>query len=286
MAPPSRSRVSGPSSGQNRGGPTPLPTYQPLQHPLTDSAQRALEKLPRDHRLDSLKEKLRVANTHLTGAAADINDRLHIQNEQYSKQKKRLEKQQGSQESTGELDARMAEAQDQTDAMTARLEAGVRKVIDIGADVESMERALKELQEKVSEGGGRVLPTQSTLGASYNRPARRGGRRGNDSDDGSEDDDSAQGIGDGESTTIVLKRKLADQQSAYQAMSMAERYALYFYEVCLLLTFNTQLRIPQRLHRLQEDRARRPTSFRLRPTYAPRLDLVSLGLPIRSHRLQ
>lgn len=283
MAPPSRSRVSGPSSGQSRGGPTPLPTYQPLQHPLTDSAQRALEKLPRDHRLDTLKEKLRVANHQLTVAAADVNDRLHIQNENYSKQKKRLEKQQDSQESTGELDAKMAEAQDQTDTMTARLEVGVRKVIDIGADVESMERALKELQEKVSEGGGRVVPTQSTLGASYNRPARRGGRRENDSDDGSEDDNSAQAIGEDESITVVLKRKLADQQSTYQAMSMAERYALHSHETCPLLIPNIQLRLPQRLHWLQENRSRRPTSLRLRPTHAPRLDLVSLQLSLRSH---
>lgn len=177
--------------------------------------------------LDSLKQKLKEANNHLTAAAADINDRLQVQNVGYGRQRKRLEKQ-GSQDSNGELDAKIAEVRAQTDEMTGRLEGGVRNIIDASAEVESMERALKELQENVREGGGRVVPTQSTLGASYDRPARGGRRQGTDSDDEGSDsqDDTAQLISTDESVIEVLKRKVADQHSEYLAMSMARRYVL------------------------------------------------------------
>lgn len=224
MASSARSRPSATSSRQPRG-PTQLPRYQPAQHPLNESAQRALQNLPRDHKLDSLKQKLKVANNHLTAAAADINDRLQVQNMNYEKQRKRLEKQ-GSQDSNGELDTRMAEVRAQTDEMTGKLEGGVRNIIDASVEVESMERALNELQENVREGGGRVVATQSTLGASYNRPARNGRRQRADSDDEGSDsqDDTTQPIQRDESVVGVLKRKVADQQSEYQAMSMARRY--------------------------------------------------------------
>jgi len=203
----------------------PLPAYQSPQHPLNESAQRALQNLSRDHKLDSLKQKLKVANNHLTTAAADINDRLQVQNANYEKQRKRLEKQ-GSQDSNGELDTRIAEVRAQTDEMTGKLEGGVRYIIDASAEVESMEKALRELQENVTEGRGRVVPTQSTLGASYDRSAHGGRRQGIDSDDEGSDfqDDTTQPIGEDESVMGILKRKVADQLSAYQAMSMARRY--------------------------------------------------------------
>jgi chromosome segregation ATPase len=224
MASSARSRPSATSNRQNRG-PTPLPVYQPPQHPLNESAQRALQNLQRDHKLDSLKQKLKIANNHLTTAAADINDRFQIQSMNYEKQRKRLEKQ-GSQDSSSELDTRIAEARAQTDEMTGKLDGGVRNIIDASAQVESMEKALKELQENVRDGGDRVVPTQSTLGASYNRPARSGRRQRTASEDEGSDSqaDTTQPIPEDESVVGVLKRKVAGQQSAYQAMSMARRY--------------------------------------------------------------
>lgn len=224
MASLARSRHSTTSSRQSRG-PTPLPTYQPLQHRLNESAQRALQNLPRDHRLDGLKQKLKLANNHLTTAAADINDRLQLQNAHYEKLKKRLEKQ-GSQESNDEQDTMIAEARAETNKMTGRLEEGMRKIIDASAEVEGVEKALGQLQEHVSEGRGRVTATQSSLGASYNRPARHGRRHGVDSEDEGSDDEegSTQVAGEDESVIGALKRKVADQKSAYQAMSMARRY--------------------------------------------------------------
>lgn len=218
MASSARSRPSNPSGR----GPTPLPPYQPPQHPLNESAQRALQNLPRDHKLDSLKNKLRAANSHLTYAAADVNERLQMKNVQYEKHKKRLEKQ-GSQEDDEQATIIVDERQ-KADEMTGRLEENVRKIIDSGVEVENVERALRELQENVTEGRGRFLPTQSTLGASQLRRLRQGANA--DDEENEFADDTSQPIGENDSAVGVLKRKIADQHTTYEAMSMTKRYAV------------------------------------------------------------
>ena len=215
MASSARARPSATSSRQNRA--PQLPPYQPLQHPLNESAQRALQNLSRDHKLDSLKTRLKSTNNHLTHAAVDVNERLQMKNAQYEKQKKRLEKL-GSQEDN-ERDGMITNARNQADEMTAKLEASVRATIDSSAEVEHVERALRELQENVIEGRGRIVPTQSTLGASQNR-SHWIQRKGSDDD---ENDLSANEPMEENSPTVVFKQKIADQHSAYQAMSMAKR---------------------------------------------------------------
>ena len=218
-----RSRPSATASRQSNG-PTPLPAYQPALHPLNESGQRALQSLHREHNLESLKRKLQIANNHLTTAAADVNDRLHTQENNYGKYKKRLEKE-GSQ-ADDQQDELIAEARQKADEMTGRLEEGVRKIIDSDAEVEGVERALKELQDNVSTGRGRIVPTQSTLGASQFRSNDRR-RRGDTQDEGDGDsefgDDPNRPLGDQENIVGVLKRKVADQKSEYEALSMAQR---------------------------------------------------------------
>lgn len=49
------------------------------------------------------------------------------------------------------------------DDMTERLDASVRKIVDASAEVEGMERALRELQENVSNTASYGGATQSTL---------------------------------------------------------------------------------------------------------------------------
>lgn len=222
MATSSRPRPSATASRQPRG-PTALPTYQAPLHPLNASAQLALQNLHRDHKLETLKNKLRVANNHLTTAAADLNDRQQVQNANYERIKKKMEKQ-GSQ--ADEQDRLNEEARQKTDGMTGRLDEGVRKIIDASTQVEHVEKALHELQTNVSDGRGRVVPTQSTLGASQFRPShvrRRPGGVIEDEDDEFEDP-SAETLKEDECVVGVLKRKIANQDSAYQAMSMAQRY--------------------------------------------------------------
>ena len=222
---PAISRHSTTSVRQSRGS-NLLPTYEPPIHPLNEGAQRALQNLPRDHRLDPLRHKLRAANNHLTVAAADINDRLQLRNAQYEKYRKRLEKQ-DSQEVNEQAES-VAKAKQQTDEVTGKLEESVRMIIDTSAEVEGFERALKELQESVAEGGGRIMPTQSTLGASQYRSNQDRKRQEVDVEvDDSDNDlnhDTTLPVGENESATGSLKRKLVEYKSEYDAMSMSSRY--------------------------------------------------------------
>ena len=213
MASSARSRPSNTANRQTKGL-TPLPTYQPPQGPLNEAAQRALQNLSREHKLESLKTRLRAANNHLTHAAADVNERLQIKNVQYEKQKRR----QGPQEED-EQDTIMETARHRTEEMTGRLEGSVRMIIDSSAEVDNVDRALKELQENIVEGRGRILPTQSTLGASQFRQGRARRDQGADLDD-----EEHEGDVENDSPMDVLKRKIADKHSEYEALSMALRY--------------------------------------------------------------
>jgi len=142
----------------------------------------------------------------------------HAENE---KRRRRLEKQ-NSQEGNEEQDAVLDAVRQKTDDVTDRLEEGIRKIIDAGAEAEEMEKALQQLQENVANGGGRVAPTQSTLGASYNRPRRRQGAGLDDEDSDFEEDDAGM-VGENDSAMAVLKSKIGEQRAAYQNMSMSSR---------------------------------------------------------------
>ena len=219
MASSARSRPSG-ASNRQRVGPT-LPTYQPPQHPLNENAIRAIQDLHRNHKLDSLKARLNAANNHLAGAAVDINDRLVEQTASYEKSKARREKQ-GSEEDSEEKERVMDEKREQTDELTGRLESGVRKIIDAKFEVEGVEKALKELESNVANNRGAIAPTQSTLGASQFRSDRR--RRGRDPDDeDSEFEDGTQSAGENGGAMDFVKRRIAEQKSAYENETMSSR---------------------------------------------------------------
>ena len=220
MASSARSRLSG-TSNRQRAGPTPLPTYQPPQHPLNETAIRAIQDLHRNHRLDSLKTRLNAANNHLQGAAVDINDRLVAATALHEKSRARREKQ-GSQEDNEEEERAMDEKRQQTDELTGRLESGVRKIIDAKFEVDGFEKALKELETNVANNRGAIASTQSTLGASQFRPDRR--RRGGGADDeDSEFEDVTQSAGENGGAVDFIKRKITERLSTYQNETMSFR---------------------------------------------------------------
>lgn len=223
MASSARSRPSG-TSNRQRAGPTLLPTYQPPQHPLNENAIRAIQDLHRNHRLDSLKTRLNAANSHLQGAAVDINDRLVAATALHEKSRARREKQ-GSQEDNEEEeeeDRAMDEKRQQTDELTGRLESGVRKIIDAKFEVEGFEKALKELETNVANNRGAIASTQSTLGASQFRPNRR--RQGGGADDeDSEFEQDTQSAGENGGAVDFIKRKITEQISTYQNETMSFR---------------------------------------------------------------
>jgi len=217
---------SRPSAAANRTlrGPTPLPAYQHPTHPLNQQAQYALHDLPRNHKLTSLQSRLKIANSHLTQAAADINDRLQEKSAVVERRQKKREPQQNSQESNDDDNRGLDEMRQMTNVMTDRLEAKVRDVIDASAEVEGVERALGELDANVTAGRGALAPTQSTLGASQFRETRR--RRGavdEDEDEEAEGEADSQPIVEPQSAVETLKRKIGEQRSAYQAESMSSR---------------------------------------------------------------
>ena len=172
---PARSRPSAAPERQSRG-PLTLPSYETLQHPLNATAKRALETLPRNHRLDGLKNRQRVANNHLTQAAADINDRLQEKATECEKIKRRRLEKQGSQEDNEEMDRTIYKMRQETESMTDKLEESIRKVIDASAEVEGMERVLKELHANAIASRSNGLSTQSTAATSqFNQGQRRRG---------------------------------------------------------------------------------------------------------------
>ena len=219
MASLARSRPSETSNRRNAG--LSLPIYQPTQHALNENAIRAIQDLHRNHRLDSLKNRLNTANNHLASAAVDVNDRLVARAELHEKSRARQEKQ-GSQEDNEEEKRVMYEKRRQTDDLTARLESGVRRVVDAKFEVHSFEKALKDLESNVANNRGAIMPTQSTLGASQFRPSRR--RRGGDeNDEDSEFEDDTQSAGQTEGVLDFIKRKIGEENSTYQNESMSSR---------------------------------------------------------------
>lgn len=210
--PPARSRPSGTPARQNRT-PTALPSYQSTSHPLNAQAQSALHDLPCNHKLNTLKDRLKAANNHLTQAAADINDRFQERNTTYENVRRRRQEK-GSQ-SDGEEGAELETMREDTDKMTQALEAKVRKVIDASAEVEGVEKALKELDANVTAGRGVVSDTQ---GESQVRSQRRQRRVTNGEDEDEFDDE------EGDGAVTALKSKIATHRHEYQSESLAARY--------------------------------------------------------------
>lgn len=211
---PTRSRPSASAARQSRV-PTELPDYQPPAHPLNLSAQQAIRDLPRSHKLDALKSRLKAANNHLTESAAEINDHFQERNAQNEKRKARRAAAMSSQESNEDVEREFDEMRAATDEMTGRLERGVRMVIDAGEEVKVVEQALRELDTNITAGRGVLAPTQSTLGASQFRQNQRQGIE--------DDENEAENVGPG--AVEALKQKIAENRAAYKHSNMTARYA-------------------------------------------------------------
>ena len=216
MAPLGRGRRSGTATTLNNG-PIPLPPYQPLANPLTPDLQRALNELPRTHRLDGLKKHLAQATQSLTTVAGDVNDRYYKKLEAHRKHKARR---QGKDEEEDEASERaLEEMRVMVDEMTSSLEQSLRKAIDAKVVLDRVEVALREISANISSGAGAVVPTQSTLGASQFRQRKRqrdADSEGEDSND-QEDANPAHPLG-------LIKRKMMEHNSNYENLSMRDKF--------------------------------------------------------------
>lgn len=219
MAPPRPSR-----------GPTPLPPYEPPSHPLTPAAQRALQALPRTHKLDRLKRHLDVSNNSLTEMAGEVNDR-YWQRADYHRRRKARRAQQGIDDGVEEegRDRTLEQMRETVDGMTEKMEEGVRRMIDAKAAVDGVENALVEVAGNVARGNGAVAATQSTLGASQFRQGRRRRGGGHNDDEGSEfEDEPSQEDGqENVGPTQVLQKKLEDHRMRYNTLPLRNRCVVY-----------------------------------------------------------
>ena len=220
---PRTARLSGSAATPRQSrGPTTLPTYEPATHALNRDAQNALHDLPRNHKLESLRNRLQIANEHLTSAAADVNDRLHAKTVRHEKIKKRQEAA-SSQGSNAQDDEDPKEMRMATEDMTDKLDQRIQDMIDAIGHVANVERVLKELDMNATNNRGVIAPTQSTIGASQFRGPKR---RRLDGDDADDEEDSQVPV-DSEGLYTILQRKESDHEAEYQALSLAERYATH-----------------------------------------------------------
>ena len=121
------------------------------------------------------------------------------------------------------MDRTINKMRQETDSMTDRLEESVRKIIDASAEVEGIERVLKELHANVINPRSNGLSTQSTAATSQFNQGRRRRTVGSDDDGSDYEDGPTEGVGDSVSTMEALKQKIAEQREAYLATSMAHR---------------------------------------------------------------
>ena len=222
MASSGRARQSNPARKHNRG-PTPLPPYHLPANKLSDDAQRALHNLPNNHRLDGLQQRLKHANDVLSNTAGELNDRY--QQKAADHQRRQARRRAQGAESEEEDDPGVERLRHEVEDMTSRLEQSVRMIIDARAAVQGVEGALKELDANITAGRGAVAPTQSTLGASQFRQTRRKRRMRSEDEEEEESGDetvASQILGDG--PAALFQKKVAENNSAYEGLSMRNRY--------------------------------------------------------------
>lgn len=179
-----------------------MPAYEPLEQPLTTSAQSALRTLHDTHSLRKLKAHLLSANGAVTEMAGEINDRLMLKQNTQQKRHARLERE-GiilAERDKDEQDVQCEELKEEVENLTAEMEGSTRKLIDVEARTVSIEDALRELASNAVAHGG-ALPWPSMTRAQVSQGGHRRRRRGlvvNNDDDEDDDSDQEAEIQDGE----------------------------------------------------------------------------------------
>lgn len=204
-----------------------MPTYQPLSHPLNEKAQQFLRSLPRNHRLDPLKERLSNVQLRLNTAATDINDCLYGMQSRAKKQKT-LRGTDGALADYEEEERAIEAMTKATEDLTSQIEPYVRKAIDSGEEIKWTEEVLKELDTNIMSGRSGAA-TYGILGASQIRSKQP--RRAAVNDEGEEVDENPHEESHNSTTEPVqsaldiLRQSLGERREVYQNTSKMDRYA-------------------------------------------------------------
>ncbi|KAL9608252.1 MAG: hypothetical protein Q9167_006904 [Letrouitia subvulpina] len=221
MATSARSRHSASTATTSRSSIT-LPPYQPLGHPLNPSALHALHTLPQTHSLRSLKARFQTATNHLTEITGDLND-LHT-SRAAAHARQAVRKKADVDWDSGEAERRLDNAWQEVESLTNQMEESTRHVIDAGAKVEGMEKALRDLDTDANAAAA----TQGSLGNSIPSRTQRSSRPGqtqleDEEDDYNDNDNEREQLP--VPPTETLKRKLSAWDQDYASLPPRDRYA-------------------------------------------------------------
>ncbi|KAF2139456.1 uncharacterized protein K452DRAFT_310867 [Aplosporella prunicola CBS 121167] len=204
MSSRARSSTAGPS-----GSVIELPDYEPPNHPLNVSGQRALYNLLAQQYQPRLQQHLRDAAQQLTDSAFETNDRLC-----YLKgaTRKRKERHPEPDEHDQSREEHLQVFQRDVDTMTKRIEEQIRKTIDGQETVKTLEETLRHVKQQAANNATasqRVTQTQ----------------RHRDDDDASEFDPTLPGTAQVVIPSSLFKQRVQSERAHYQALSLATRYA-------------------------------------------------------------
>ncbi|KAI9864180.1 MAG: mRNA cap guanine-N7 methyltransferase [Vezdaea acicularis] len=209
-----RPRRSSPSSN------TTLPPHQPPLGPLTPSQTRALSQLAQIHPILPLSIHLDAATSYLTDNAGELIDSLKRRENNIRRRQAQREKN-GHPLEDAEEQEELAEAQERVEHMTSVIEERIRAVCDGEERVQSVLRALKEVEGNARSGRGQQNPR-----------AQRRHRNNDDDEDTDAHDESFQPDSSPppEATTpqslpSIFASSLTTQMNAYTSKSLRDRYA-------------------------------------------------------------
>ncbi|KAJ5825630.1 hypothetical protein N7474_002768 [Penicillium riverlandense] len=234
--PPSSAARSRRQESQPASRPS-LPPYETPEAPLTAEGQRMLASLLESPSMRHLKTHIQHATEKLTDSAGEINDRLCDAKVRYQRSKDaRRRHEEGAdgneEEENSEGDdeyRRLEDSETKVNAVTERLEARMRLMIDTEARLQGLTDAVTDLQRE---------ETQALTAALGSRRTRR--QRQRHEDDGEEEDDDQEDE-DFEATPEREMRErnaqnplsrrvedaIAEKGGKWEDLSLTERYSTH-----------------------------------------------------------
>ena len=216
----------------------PLPPYQPPIAPLIPNCQQKLTNLAKSSALKHLHTHIQHAAEKLTDSAGDVNERLTEVREKAlrSRKRNRAQFEDGQQDGDGnrgeeneenEEDHRLQKTEQEVKAVTAKLEEGIRRIVDAEFLVDGLSGVLTDLSKEAEQDAAASTISASTSTA---RRLRRRLNPHNDSEEEEEDDDDEPSQSQPQPQpptpyTKTLTQKLKTEAANWSNQSLTQRYS-------------------------------------------------------------
>ena len=228
---PSRVRQSTVQPSQ-RPSTNQLPTYETPAFPLNPTAQRQLAQLTHAHNLKKLDEGFKEAQSALSNAAAEINDRLYAKQQAIAKRRgNERQNSEGAEDAEDDgLDEGLNELRDKVERMTQRMDESMRKMIDGQHNVEFIQRSVASSAENARANASTQASTQNVRSQRRRRVRSEDGE--DEDDEESEEDyqdfqptDPAGGTTGQPAPIETFRSRMDTEKTRYQNFSLTARYA-------------------------------------------------------------